>query len=322
MRAIGMRIIGVVAFLLTMASMVSAWQVKLAWDAPTTNTDGTPATDLAGYDLFYRRPTLGETTYVAYTNIGNATSFQMINLDAGTEYCFVVTAYNTSGAQSGDSNEVCTTQPVTLFVQPLNGDTVAGTELVSIHVADSVYPNGANSVMLDIHNTGIWTPVSYNPATGLYEINWNTAGYGTTTPETVQLSTIAANPDQIASDPNIITVTVDNRPPLHIGDLKNISTSGGGSKWTARVQAMVHDAGHIVVAGATVTGAWQGITGVASCTTDATGTCSVAAFIPKGTKSIVFSVTGIQKSGSAYQAFANHDPDGDSNGTTIIVARP
>ena len=38
-------------FLVWMAPAV-AWQVQLAWDAPTTNTDGTPVTDLAGYYLY------------------------------------------------------------------------------------------------------------------------------------------------------------------------------------------------------------------------------------------------------------------------------
>ncbi len=35
-----------------------AGTITLAWDAPTTNTDGTPLTDLAGYKIYYG-PTSG-----------------------------------------------------------------------------------------------------------------------------------------------------------------------------------------------------------------------------------------------------------------------
>ena len=319
MKAIGMRIIGVVAFLLVMASVANAWQVKLAWDASSSDPS-----IIGGYYLYYRRPLLGETTYVNRTDVGNVLIFQVINLDPGTEYCFVASTYGTgiaAGQESGFSNEVCTTQPVTLFVQPLNGDTVAGTKLVSIGVTDTVFPNGTNSVTLDIHNTGIWTPIAYNPATGLYEINWNTTSYGTTAPEAVELSTVAINPDQIASDPDIITVTVDNRPHLHIGDLANTSFNAG-STWTSRVQVTVHNAAHSLVAGATVSGTWQNITGNTSCTTSAAGTCSVSVMLHQNVKSILFSVTSITQSGAVYQPSANHDPDGDSNGTTILVTHP
>jgi len=38
-------------------------------------------------------------------NAGNVTSYQVINLTGGQTYFFAVTAYNTSGIESGFSNE-------------------------------------------------------------------------------------------------------------------------------------------------------------------------------------------------------------------------
>jgi len=37
---------------------------------------------------------------------------------------------------------------------------------------------------------------------------------------------------------------------------------------------------------------------------------------------VQFAVTNLWSSGDAYNASKNHDPDADSNGTTITVARP
>jgi hypothetical protein len=38
--------------------------------------------------------------------------------------------------------------------------------------------------------------------------------------------------------------------------------------------------------------------------------------------SIVFTVLGLSKASHVYVAANNHDPDGDSNGTKILVIRP
>ncbi len=35
------------------ASILSAGDATLSWDPPTTNADGTPLTDLAGYRIYY-----------------------------------------------------------------------------------------------------------------------------------------------------------------------------------------------------------------------------------------------------------------------------
>ena len=321
MRTMRIWIIGVVAFLLAIASLCNAWQVTLAWDAPSSD----PST-IGGYNLYYRRPLLGETTYITRTNVGNVLTFRVINMDPGTEYCFVATAYGTMGEESGFSNEVCETQPVVSFIQPHNGDTVSGIKLISIYVDDAVHPGGADAVTIDINNTGIWQPVTYNTVTQLYEISWDTRPYGTTSPQSVDLNVIAITPSpgNIPSDPTMIIVNVDNRPVvpmLHIGDLDNMSGGGGPSYWTPRVQVTVHDASHALVSAATVTAAWQnGGTGV--CTTDGTGKCVISTTMPKKTKTVTLSVTGIQKSGSIYESTANHDPDGDSNGTSITFVRP
>lgn len=75
---------------------------SLAWNAPTTNTDGTALTDLAGYKVYYG-PSSGN--YANSVNVGNVTSYTLNNLAPGTYY-ISVTAYDAAGIESGYSNEV------------------------------------------------------------------------------------------------------------------------------------------------------------------------------------------------------------------------
>ncbi len=81
------------------------FSVTLSWDPPTTNTDGTPLTDLAGYRVYYGN---SPGSYSYSIDVGNVTTFTLSNLTSGTYY-FAVTAYNSSGIESGFSNEVSKT---------------------------------------------------------------------------------------------------------------------------------------------------------------------------------------------------------------------
>ena len=68
----------------------------LSWAAPTTNVDGTPLTDLAGYKVHFG------TSPGVYTSIvvGDVTSYQIDGLTKGKTYYFTVTAYDTKGSES------------------------------------------------------------------------------------------------------------------------------------------------------------------------------------------------------------------------------
>jgi len=110
---------------------------------------------------------------------------------------------------------------------------------------------------------------------------------------------------------------------IHIGDLDGTSTSQGG-KWTASVTIAVHDASHNPVANATVSGSWSnGITGAASCTTGTNGQCIVSiSNVSNGSHSVTLTINNVTRATFAYISGSNHDPDGGSTGTRIVVTRP
>jgi hypothetical protein len=78
------------------------------------------------------------------------------------------------------------------------------------------------------------------------------------------------------------------------------------------------------VLGATVSGTWTaGASGTGECTTDASGTCTVASGdVTKNVATIAFRVDDVDHATLAYSAVDNCDPDGDSDGTTISVNKP
>ncbi len=65
------------------------------WTAPTTNTDGTPVTNLAGYRLYYGGVKLGPDIAAPATTLSTSSACQ-----AGS---YTVTAFNTQNVESPPS---------------------------------------------------------------------------------------------------------------------------------------------------------------------------------------------------------------------------
>jgi hypothetical protein len=107
---------------------------------------------------------------------------------------------------------------------------------------------------------------------------------------------------------------------MHVGDLDGSSVNEGRT-WTARVTITVMDSTGSPVSNAVVTGSWsEGANGSSSCTTNASGQCTVSKpEIRKNQSSVNFTVTNVSHSTLNYNSAANSDPDGDSNGTVITV---
>ena len=82
--------------------LVAIWEanaITLTWEAPTTNEDGTPLTDLGGYFLYFDRYKI---------DVGNVTTFKFEEIPMAL-ICFKVTAYDTSGNESKWEKVQCKT---------------------------------------------------------------------------------------------------------------------------------------------------------------------------------------------------------------------
>jgi hypothetical protein len=89
------------AFTITVTGS-SVGTAALSWTPPTTNTDGSSLTNLAGYRIYYG---VNANELISTIQVSNAgmTSYVIDNLAPGTYY-FVVRAYTSGGAESANSN--------------------------------------------------------------------------------------------------------------------------------------------------------------------------------------------------------------------------
>lgn len=99
--------------------------VPLTWNVPATNTDGTPLTDLAGYEVYIGTSSRNYSRTIILAVGDRALSCQNVyddkhDLKYGkcshtvvglrrSDYYFAVSAYNYSGTKSAYSNEVMKT---------------------------------------------------------------------------------------------------------------------------------------------------------------------------------------------------------------------
>jgi CARDB protein len=133
--------------------------------------------------------------------------------------------------------------------------------------------------------------------------------------------------DNAANDAATATTSVNAVPTntIHIGDLDG-STSGT-NRWNATVEITVHDVNHQPINGARILGTWTPL-GLNSndCTSGelgGIGTCIMLyPSIARSRQFVTLTVNSVSMAERSYQASANHDPDGSSNGSSIRVNRP
>lgn len=80
----------------------STGSATLSWTAPTTNSNGTALTDLAGYHVHYGT-NAGSLTKVIDISSTGTSSYTVTGLTTGTWY-FAISAYTNTGLESGLSN--------------------------------------------------------------------------------------------------------------------------------------------------------------------------------------------------------------------------
>jgi hypothetical protein len=259
------------------------------------------------YDAFISRlaPDGGSFAYSTFLGGNNEDEARGVAIDsAGNAYAVGYT-FSSNFPPSGISGSA------DIFVSSLD---TSGSQLRYSVTTFSSSANAGLGIALgpddDIFYTG-----AQNAPSDLYAARLAQSGGSLPTPTPVPTST-----------PPPPTPTPTSPPPgssLHVGDLDG-GASGNLRTWRAGLRILVHDAGHNPLENVAVSVIWSGgASGNGQCVTAGDGTCTiVTGTLRRKVSSLTFTVSNLSRSGLTYTPSANHDPDGDSDGTTITVTRP
>jgi hypothetical protein len=163
------------------------------------------------------------------------------------------------------------------FSEPINPDTVTSSTF-------TLSNGGTVSGVITVAGDGI--SATFNPTNDL------AASTTYTVTVTTGVEDVAGNNLAVNFTSQFTTATSGEPPPSGTSVALEGSSANNGSTWTANVQVTVLNDGS-PVSGVNVVGAWSnGATGTDSCTTDASGVCTIAKTgIPKRTGSVTCTVT-------------------------------
>jgi PKD repeat protein len=134
--------------------------------------------------------------------------------------------------------------------------------------------------------------------------------------------TVTDDDGAAGTDSQEVTVS-EAADTMHVGDLDGSKDLKGKSgRWEVFVTVTIHDDSHNSVANATVFGTWSGATSSSvSGTTGSDGTVTFSTGNISSGSIVIFRVENVMHDILTYDATANHDPDGDSDGTSITVSK-
>ena len=161
-------------------------------------------------------------------------------------------------------------------------------------------------------------------ASAMRTFTWNTAGAATN--GHILTATVQQADANSSNNARATSITV-NPPTVHVGNLDGFPSSAPGAiPWSATVRITAHDVKHNPINGVTVRGTWNGTGPDATCVTSSSdaawpGSCTVSVGGNTGWWAS-FAVNALSVPGGSYNAYANHDPDGSSNGFSVSIRRP
>ena len=193
---------------------VYAADVTLAWDANSEE-------DLAGYRIFYREEGQNYDYNVPGWE-GSDTTCTISNLNDNTTYYFVARAFDTSGTESGNSDEVCYQPNIAPTADAGADQTVNEGVTVTLNGSNSTDPDGSITSYLWSQTAGM--PITLSDATSATPSF--TAPDVDADGETLTfLLTVTDNGGLQATDTCIVNVSWVYEPPT----LNSVSISGASS---------------------------------------------------------------------------------------------
>lgn len=269
-------------------------------------------------------------TATAGTYTGN---LDISGLAAGT-HTVEVTVTDTRGVSGSDSASFSIADPVTdIAVTAVNAPaSVTQGDVVSVDVTVENVGNQdvGSDITVTLHDDTDAVSIGSQTISGglvagesaTLTFSWDTSS--ASLGDHVLTASHNVSDDDSTNDSASTTVTVnDSADTMHVGDLDAVKdVKGKSGNWEVLLTVTVHDSNENPVSGADVTVSVSGaISGTATGTTGSDGTVTFTTGTMKGGSEVTFTVDNVTHTTLTYASADNHDPDGDSDGTTITVVK-
>jgi hypothetical protein len=163
--------------LMAFAIAGQAATVRLAWDAPAGNTDGSAMTDLAGYRVYYGT---ASGLYDHEIDVGCTNAVEIPELDSGTTYYFSVTASNLASNESEFAGELEWCAPALETMDHIWSEAEAGVLTDRMMIASDSEASSSRYVYSDSEQEGA-IELEFTVRGGTYVV-WGLAAAGSLHP--------------------------------------------------------------------------------------------------------------------------------------------
>jgi hypothetical protein len=218
-------------FLIHGEKSAMAGSATLTWSAPTTNVDGTPLTDLAGYKVYFGTTSgVYSSSLSVGLNVGTPPSYIVNNLGAGTYY-FAVTAYDAAGVESAFSTEAS---------KNFTGPIVSGISANNISTSGATISwttNIAATSQVEYGTTTAYGTLSTLDSAFVTGHSQSLTGFQGGTTYHYRVRSADGTGTLTVSGDNSFATTANPGPVISAVTATNISTSGATISWTTNIAA-------------------------------------------------------------------------------------
>jgi len=268
------------------------YDTNLSWSAGSLATS---------HDVYFGT----DSTPDASESKGNhgGTTFDPGTLAYATTYYWRIDEVNADDTTTGAVWSFTTEAAVVMPGTASNLSPAEGASSVSI-TANLSWTAGSNT---DSHNVYFGTgspPASQGNQTGT---GYNPGTLSNNTTYFWRIDEVNATGTTMGAEWSFTTVGAPVATMVHVDALTGSSTPGSRNRWMVSVQIDVMDQDTAPIAGVVVDGSWSnGASGGASCTTNASGQCSVSkSNLKANVASVVFGVDNLSDSDVSYNSGAN-----------------
>jgi hypothetical protein len=241
----------VMAALHVWATTAEAAQGTLAWSATTTNTDGTPITGLAGYNVYFGSVS---GSYQQKVDVGNVTSYMLSNLADGSTYYFATSAYNTAGQESALSKELSKTFPAKQTTYTISTTAGAGGAIIASSNSNvSTATNGTSTMTSVTVTSGANQSFTITPNAGYKVASVTVDGAVVGAVTTYTFNNVTANHTLSATfSTSSYTITGSAGTGGSISPSGTVAVTSGGSQTFAVSPSSGYSIASVVVDGVSV----------------------------------------------------------------------